>query len=302
MPDAIAAVRQAFMEAEAPTTRMPPKVYLSIPEHDGDFRAMPAATHTAAGIKWVNSHPHNPERFGIPAVMGLYILSDPKTARARAVMDGTVLTAMRTGAAAAVATQALARPEATTLGILGCGAQSAWILRAHRALNRKWEVLAADRDADRARQFAAQHGARAVSVEHVCRDAEVLCSSTPARSPVIQSAWVSAGAHLNAMGADAPGKQEVDEALLHRARVYLDNIEQGSESGEVNVPLHHGRYTIEAIAGTLSATLHNPTLGRQGPEDVTLFDSTGLAVQDLSLAQRAWQAAEQKSVGVSFAF
>ena len=121
---AVAAVERAFAAHGRGEALMPPKVYLPLEKYGGDFRAMPAYLDGSAGVKWVNSHPGNPKRHGLPAVMGMYILSDPSTAEPLAVMDGTLLTAFRTGAASAVASKHLARKASRTLGIIGCGAQA----------------------------------------------------------------------------------------------------------------------------------------------------------------------------------
>ncbi|HEU4532635.1 MAG TPA: hypothetical protein VFS00_00910, partial [Polyangiaceae bacterium] len=151
MPEAVRAVELAFAEHASGRALMPPKVYLSLEAYGGDFRAMPSyvgpgpgagpdgapapdALPAAAGVKWVNSHPDNPQRHGLPSVMGVYILSDPATALPLAILDATVLTAARTGAAAAVASRHLAKPGPKTLGFVGAGVQSRWMLAAHRAV------------------------------------------------------------------------------------------------------------------------------------------------------------------------
>lgn len=296
MADAVDAVTAAFDAHGRGQVQMPPKVYIDLPDHQGDFRAMPAAMADAVGLKWVNSHPANPARHGLPSVMGLYILSDPATAVPRAILDATLLTALRTGAAAAVATRHLASPEARTLGIVGAGVQAGVLIRAHQVLRPDWDLVVADRDPAAAARVVATFGGRVGTVEEAS-GCDVVCTSTPSRTPVVLDAWVRPGAHLNAMGADAEGKQEVEEALLYRAQVFWDDPEQAAHSGEVNVPLHHGAYRRDQIAGTLGAVVCGAHPGRTGPNAITLFDSTGLAVQDLALATRIVEAAERAGVG-----
>jgi alanine dehydrogenase len=292
------AVEQAFAAHGRGEARMPVKVYLPLPEHGGDLRAMPAYLDGAAGVKWICSHPSNPERHALPAVIGVYILSDPATALPLAVMDATLLTAFRTGAAAGVATRHLGPRAPRSLGFVGCGVQARYLLEAHRALYPDLELVMADVSQEAARRFADEVGGRAAPVREAAA-CDVVCTSTPSRSPVVADAWVRPGAHVNAMGADAPGKQELDGALLGRARVFVDDLEQATESGEINVPLHEGSFARERIAGTLGQVIAGRVIARpQGEATTTVFDSTGLAVQDVAVARVVFEAARAAGIGV----
>jgi len=295
--DATHAAFEAFGQHQA---IMPPKVYLEFPDHDGDFRAMPAAMQGAAGIKWVNSHPSNPAKHGLPSVMGLFVLSDPDTAVPLAVMDATLLTALRTGAAAAVATRALARPGARTLGIVGAGVQAHHLIASHNVLH-DWDIVVADRNPEAAARIVDRWGGRVGTVEEAA-GCDVVCTATPSRQPVLEDGWVQPGAHVNAMGADAEGKQELPVSLLKRARVFWADEAQASHSGEVNVGLHEGSLTRSDIAGGLGDVIEGRLEGRQSEAQSTVFDSTGLAVQDLSLASRIVAAARAAGVGHEIAF
>ncbi|WP_050435748.1 alanine dehydrogenase [Chondromyces crocatus] len=299
MEATLAAVEAAFLAHGRGEVQMPSKVYLSFEAEGGDLRAMPAYAAGAAGVKWVNSHPHNPERFGLPSVMGLYILSDPETAFPLAVMDATLITAMRTGAAAAVASKFLARSAPRTVGFVGCGVQSRYLLDAHRAVyGKSFEVLAADVSAEASARFAGEVGGRAVSLEEAS-GCDIVCTSTPCRAPVVMRGWLRPGAHVNAIGADAHGKQELDPAILRDARVVIDDWAQATESGEVNVPLHDGSFTREAIHATLGEVIAGKRPGRE-QADLTVFDSTGLAVQDVAVARVLHDAARARGVGTAF--
>ncbi|MEM6731787.1 MAG: ornithine cyclodeaminase family protein [Myxococcota bacterium] len=295
MPMALNAVEFAFRAMAEGTAEMPPKVYLSLPEHDGDFRAMPARLGDTVGLKWVNSHPRNPERHGLPSVLGLYVLSDPATALPLAIMDGTSLTALRTGAAAGVASRALARRESSSLGLVGAGVQAEYFLRAHREVFPELSVSVSDIDDARAREFAKRHGVNAVSTEESA-GSDVVCIATPSRTPVLTHDMIKPGTHINAMGADAPGKQELESAILEHARVFVDELEQARHSGEINVPLHAGTYSVDAIAGTVGEVIAGQKSARTSDQDITVFDSTGLAVQDLALASRVFEAAGERGV------
>jgi ornithine cyclodeaminase/alanine dehydrogenase len=293
---AVAAVEDAFRALGEGRARMPPKVYLDLPEFDGDFRAMPAGLGDVAGVKWVNAHPRNRERHGLPTVLGVYVLSDARTALPLAVMDATLLTAFRTGAAGAVATRHLARPGFARVGFVGCGVQARMLRDAHRTLG-AFAVLAADRDPAVAEAFARESGGRAVAVEEAAA-CEVVCVATPSTTPVLRRAWIRSGTHLNAMGADAPGKQELDPQILRDAHVVVDDRAQALHGGEVNVPLRAGLLDPGDIVATLGEVIAGLKPGRLGDE-ITVFDSTGLAVQDVALARAVYERARGRGVGLA---
>lgn len=293
MHQLIPAIEEAYRRYGSEDAQMPAKTYLELPEFNGDFRAMPAYLRTdrgpAAGLKWVNVHPDNADSDQYPSVMGVYIYADPETGFPLAVMDGTELTMRRTGAAAGVATDHLASPDAATFGIVGAGAQAAAQAEAVTTVRSIDEIVIADKDADRAATVAAElhdfAATRVGSIEEAV-ECDVCSTITPVRSPIVPREAIGHGTHINAMGADAPGKQELDPQLLHDATVIIDDPEQAHHSGEVNVPLTAGEITPADIAGTLTAVIDGsvdlPAGG--GP---TVFDSTGLAIQDVAAAQLA---------------
>lgn len=295
MGDAVEAVAEAFAAQASGDAKMPPKVYLDLPEHQGDFRAMPAAMGGAAGVKWVNSHPENPKRYGLPSVMGVYILSDPATAFPVAILDATLLTALRTGAAAGLASRELAIESPKTVGFVGSGVQSFYALSAHRAVfGETFEPLFSDLTDARAQAMAERHGGRAVSVEEAS-GADIVVTTTPAREPVVKREWLADHAHINAMGADAEGKQELEVAILNDAQVFIDEREQATHSGEINVPLHDGSYSEDSLAGTLGQVVAGQV--KADRQKLSVFDSTGLALQDVALAQRLVARARELEVG-----
>lgn len=292
---AVTAVEGAFAAFGRGEAKMPPKVYLPIEDHDGDFRAMPARLGDSAGIKWVNVHTHNRKRYGLPTVMAVYILNDPANAFPLAVMDGTLLTALRTGAAGAVASKYLAGPAPKTIGFIGCGTQAYTLHGCHRVVFEGFESLAHDRNAATAQRFAERVGARVVSLEEAA-GADIVCTATPSRRAFVEARSVRPGAHINAMGADAPGKRELTTAVLKNAAVYIDDIHQAAGSGEINVPLAAGELAIDELAGTLGEVVAG-VLPRPDPATTTVFDSTGLAIQDVALARALYEAAKSQSMG-----
>jgi ornithine cyclodeaminase/alanine dehydrogenase len=301
MGETVETIEAAFAAHGRGETQMPVKVYLDLPEYEGDFRAMPAYYGGSAGVKWVNSHPRNPERHGLPSVLGMYILSDPATAVPLAVMDATALTAIRTGAAAGVATRYLARKDARTVGFVGSGVQARTLIAALRVDRPDLEIVASDLHAEAAEAFAAEVGGRAGSLEEAA-GCDIVCTATPVREPVVRRAWIRPGAHINAMGADAHGKQELETAILLDARIVIDDWDQACGSGEVNVPLHEGLLQRGSIHAALGEIVAGNKSGRESADEITVFDSTGLAVQDVALARLVYERARERGTGLEVQF
>ncbi|MFP4591291.1 MAG: ornithine cyclodeaminase family protein [Halobacteriales archaeon] len=300
----IAAVESAFAAYARGDAIMPAKSYIDLRRYNGDFRSMPAYLDAgdwdAAGIKWVNVHPDNPDRFDLPTVMATVVYSDPETAYPLAIMDGTSVTLLRTGAAAAVATDHLAVEGATSLGIVGAGVQADAQLRAIAAVRPIETVVVNDVDEVAAEAFADRFADRFdVRVGTVAEAAgcDVLSTVTPVRSPVVDRADVGEHTHINAMGADAEGKQELDPAILEDAYLAIDDHEQCTHSGEINVPYAAGRITDDDIDAELGDVVIGAVEGRTDAVGVTVFDSTGLAIQDIATARIVYESAEAAGDG-----
>jgi alanine dehydrogenase len=299
---AVEAVEGAFAAHGRGEAQMPAKVYLDLAQYDGDFRAMPAYASGSAGVKWVNCHPENSRRFGLPTVQGIYILSDPATAAPMAVMDATFLTAARTGAAAGVATKYLARPDAKSVGLIGCGVQAHTALEALKVvLGRELEVLAYDRDGEVASSFAEEVGARAVEAKQAA-GCDIVCTLTPSRTPVVERSWIQPGAHINALGADGPGKQELEVEILTDARIVIDDLHQAQGGGEINVSLARGDLAIADLHAILGEVVAGLRPGRQARDEITVFDSTGLAIQDVAVARIVYEQAIARGLGKEIDF
>ena len=283
------AVESAFADHGRGLVQMPPKLYVTLPE--GDFRTMPAylPSLSLAGVKIVNVHPGNPEK-GLPTVMALTVILDIATGQPVAIINATRLTDMRTGAAGAVAAKYLSAKKEIILGIVGTGRQAgAQITAISRELKIK-EVKIWGRNPAHVRKFAeqfAEYPSKGATLEKVC-DCDVLVTTTPSTTPIIRSEWIHEGTHINAIGADAPGKEELDPALLRRAAVFVDDPVQAIHSGEINVPISQGLYRADEIAGTIGEVVIGKKQ-RPGADTITIFDSTGLAIQDLAIAKIAMQ-------------
>ena len=286
------AVEAAFADHGRGRVQMPPKLYITLPA--GDFRTMPAYLPSLdlAGVKIVNVHPDNPAQ-GLPSVMALTVILDTATGRPVAILNATRLTDMRTGAAGAVAAKYLAPKKECVLGVVGTGRQAEAQVRATAQELAITGIRVWSRNPAHAEAFAgrfAAFDAKNVSIEAAC-DCDVLVTTTPSRAPLVKNEWIHEGTHINAIGADAPGKEELDPALLHRARVFVDDPAQAFHSGEINVPISRGLYQSWMIAGTLGEVVTGKRR-RERPDEITVFDSTGLAIQDLAIASIAMRQAD----------
>jgi len=300
------AVEKAFEQHGRKKVQMPPKSYLYFDKHNGDLRTMPAylEEQDVTGVKIVNVHPDNREK-GLPSVMALVVLNSTETGQPLAVMDGTHLTDLRTGAAGGVAAKYLARKDSHVVGIVGAGNQAKTQLMALSLVFDIHQVKVYDISTDRAEGFREDMmqkiGAEIIvasSVEEVC-DCDILVTVTPVREPVVRSEWIKPGTHINAIGADAAGKEELDPILLTRAKVVVDDIVQASHSGEVNVPLSDGVITSDDIWAEIGEVIAGIKVGREGELEITVFDSTGLAIQDIATATIVYNAAKERGLGRS---
>jgi len=281
--EAYDAVRSAFEAHARETWTMPSKVYVSnYPA--GDFRAMPAIGDGHALLKWVTSFPGNSAR-GLPTVTGLVLLSDAEDGRLLAVLDAAAVTALRTAAAGVLAADTLCRSEATSYAVIGCGingAETARMLVAHDVIPLVWDV-----DEARRRFVAKRLGAREAASAAEALACEVVITVTPGASVLYPEDSLEAGQHVSLMGADGPGKAEVAIDEIRRAHVFCDDWEQASHGGELAAAAAAGAVTRETVT-ELGAVLIGEADGRRSAGDITLFDSTGLAIQDLAIAKAAY--------------
>jgi ornithine cyclodeaminase/alanine dehydrogenase-like protein (mu-crystallin family) len=276
--DAIERVREGFVEYAGAEWQMPPKVYLDA-SPNGDFRAMPAKGAGLAILKWVTSFPGNPAA-GLPVVMGVICVSSATDGEPLALVDVRAVTALRTGAVAAVAAQELAREDARTVGIIGCGLHGTWAARCLAAAE-YGPGICFDPDPEAAGQLAGELGWEAGAREDALACDVVTCV-TPGNEPVIGTGDLHPGLHLNMLGADGPGKAEADPEAVAACQLFCDEWAQASHGGELTGAVEAGLVTRDQVA-ELGAVLTGSHPGRSASDAVTLFDSTGLAIQDLAL-------------------
>jgi alanine dehydrogenase len=310
MGEVIMAVEGAFRFKGQGKVQMPAKVYLDFPRYGGDLRTMPSYVEALdiSAVKIVNSHPNNFKEHGMRTVMGTLLLIDPRTGAPLAFMDATHLTDMRTGAASAVASKYLARKVPKVLGVVGAGNQAKTQILALMTQYGGFEaVRVCDTYPEKAwelvRDFGRRHRDRLRSMEAVpspkecVTGADVVVTATPSRKPIVMDDWVSKGTHFNCIGADAPGKQEMDPMILKRACVVIDDWEQASHSGEINVPLHAGIFSRREVHAEIGEIVAGLRPGRRSEDQVTVFCSTGLAIQDCVTAKLVYDAALKRKVG-----
>ncbi len=276
--DAIERTRDGFERHARGEWEMPAKVYLDSPP--GDFRAMPARGSGVALLKWVTSYPDNPSR-GLPVVTGVIVLSDAETGAELAILDARAVTWLRTGAAAAVSALALATEEASSAGIIGCGVNGAWAGRCLVAAGYESGVCC-DRDSEAAAGLAAELGWEAGD-RGAALDCDVVVTCTPGGRPVIGAGELRPGQHVAALGADAHGKAELERDELRRCRLFCDDWAQASGGGELSGAVAAGEVSRGQVT-QLGDVLSGAEPGRESAEETTLFDSTGLAIQDLGIA------------------
>jgi alanine dehydrogenase len=285
---ALDAVREAFIAYARGEWTMPPKVYVhAYPA--GDFRAMPALGAGHASLKWVTSFPGNPAQ-GLPTVTGLVLLSDASNGMLLAALDAGAVTALRTGAAAVLAAETLGREG--TAAVIGTGVNGRAAARTFVARGR--EVIVYDVDADRARTAAEELGARVASREEALA-ADVVVTVTPGKEIVFAEGSLRPGQHVSLMGADGPGKAEIAVGEMARVRMFCDDWEQASHAGDLAAAVEAGVVTREDVT-QLPDVLAGTAEGRRSDDEITVFDSTGLAIQDLAIALAAMERVDELDV------
>jgi len=312
MKDVLGAVENAYRHKGLGKVQMPPKAYLFYEKFNGDLRTMPSYVEDmdVSAVKIVNVHPDNAKNFGMRTVMAVLVLVNPHTGAPLAFMDATHITDMRTGGASAVASKYLARPNPKILGIIGCGNQARTQMLAlitqfgHLDEVRLYDMFP-EKSKALAREFRRHYKEQVGKIKAVQNakdcviDSDIVVTVTSARAPVVLDEWVKDGTHFNCMGADAPGKQEMDPKILKRARLVIDDWEQASHSGEINVPLAKGEMTKDDVDVEIGHIVAGLKPGRQSDQQITVFCSTGLAVQDCLTAKIAYDAAIVQKIGRS---
>jgi len=303
------AVESAFRMKGLGHAQMPSKQYLFLNKYNGDLRTMPAylEENDVVAVKVVNSHPEN-RKYGLPTVMATIILIEPRTGAPKAIMGGTWITALRTGAAGAIAAKYLANPNPKTIGIVGAGTQARTQLMGLQLVFRTIEeVRVWDLNEKAALKYAEEMNMKynqasicsVKSIEKAVQRADIIVTATPSRKPLVSAEWIDEGTHINCIGADAAGKQELDPAILFKSKIVVDDWSQSCHGGEINVPLAKGIIKKKDVWGDICEIVAGLKPGRTTPDEITVFTSTGLAIQDAATANIAYEKALKQNIGES---
>ncbi|MDW8068258.1 MAG: ornithine cyclodeaminase family protein [Anaerolineae bacterium] len=307
MRDAVEAMKRAFAQLSTGQAEVPLRVPLPVPRHNGLTLFMPAylAADDQMAVKIVSVFNDNPAR-SLPLIHALVVVIDAETGMPVAAMEGASLTALRTGAASGAATDLLARPDAAVVAVFGAGAQGRTQLEGVCAVRPIREARVYDVDPRRAREYAQEMQDRlgipvriAASPAEAVRQADVVCTATTSSTPVLDDADIGPGTHINAIGAYTPQMREVPTETVLRARVVVDHRAASlAEAGDLLIPIREGRMTEGHIWAELGEIAAGLKPGRTSPEEVTLFKSVGVAVQDVAAAAAVLEAARRQNLGV----
>jgi alanine dehydrogenase len=300
-------VEQAYRMHGLGRVYMEPKGHIVLDRYRGEWEVMPSYIEEpeAAACKWVSIREEN-AKFELPAVFSILIYTHPETGFPLAICDGSYHTLMRTGASAAVSARWLAREGSNVLAILGSGLVGRGTLATCDTVFDWEDVRVWSRTQESVDRFLETEASKyphlsitgTTDVEQAVTGADVIVTGTHARKWLVDDAWVKPGAHIAALGADLKGEQEIDPRTLERARVFVDDIRQCREDGEINVALSEGLITEDDIAGEIGKVICGELEGRQSDDQVTVFDSTGIALQDSATVPLEYERAVAAGVGV----
>ena len=301
-------VEQAYRMHGERRFYMDPKSHIVLDKYPGEWEAMPSYIEEpeAAACKWVSIREKNREKHDLPTVFSILIYTHPETGFPLAICDGSHHTVMRTGSAAAVSAKWLARKDSKVLAIVGAGHMAAGVLAACNEVFPWEEVRVWSRSQGTLDHFVKEQQPKysgfkliaTTNLEKVVRGADVVVTVTPARGPIVKNEWISEGMHIAALGADKSGDQELEAKILTRARIFVDDIRQFRTDGEINVPLSQGILKESDIAGEIGEVIVGKKKGRTSDRDITLFDSTGIALQDSATIPLEYERALAAGVGI----
>lgn len=310
MKDAIAAVEEGFRQLALGNVIMPQRTAIRISEHHGIHLGMPAYVGGtedggSLALKVVTVYPDNPSKYGLPTTIGTLLLNDPRTGALVAIMDAGFLTAMRTGAVSGVATRYLARKDARSVGVFGAGVQARTQLMALCEVRPIERALVCDPWQEGREKFAAEMSGRlSIPVEptsdpRACVGNDIVVAASSSREPIFEGHWLAPGTHINGIGSHSPDTRELDTITLQRAKVVPDLAAACLvEAGDLIIPIKEASITEDHIHASLGEVVAGLKPGRESDDEITLFKSVGLAVQDAATAAQVYSLARAAGVGV----
>jgi len=307
MKESIATVEEAFRELALKTAQMPTRASLSILDKEGWMGAMPAYLSKAGALttKIVTSYENNPARHKLPTIMAVIVLNDPETGRTEAVLEGSYITAVRTGAVSGVATEYLAKTDATTVGIFGAGTQAQTQLEAVMVVRNVESVLVHDIVPEKAARFSEQMSQRLRTEvraeddrERVAAESEIIITASTSKVPVFKGASLSEGTHINAIGSFTPDARELDDSTILRAKIVVDSLDAAlAEAGDLLIPMKAGIFQRDQIYAELGEIIVGRRKARESDLEITVFKSVGLGIQDAAVARLAYVKATRMGIG-----
>jgi alanine dehydrogenase len=300
-------VEHAFRMHGLGRVYMEPKGHIVLDRYRGEWEVMPSYIEEpeAAACKWVSIRENN-AKYDLPAVFSILIYTHPETGFPLAICDGSYHTLMRTGASAAVSAKWLARADSSVLAIIGTGSVAQGTLATCDAVFEWREVRVWSRTQASVDRFLQSERPKfphltiegSIDLEQAVRGADVVVTGTHARGWIVDDAWIEPGTHIAALGADLEGEQELHPAILQRARIFVDDIRQCVPDGEINVALREGLIAESDVAGEIGKVICGELEGRQSDEQITVFDSTGIALQDSATVPLEYERAVAAGVGI----
>ena len=304
MKESIDAVENAFRELASGSAIMPTRVSVPIPLSDGWLGVMPAFLSQAKSLatKIVTVYPNNATQRGLPNVLASVVLNNTETGQVEAVMEGTFITAVRTGAVAGVATKYLARKGSAKLGVFGCGVQAETQLQAVCQVRNIDTVMVYDSDKDRMRSFISKSTRLniqpASNPKEVVQASDIIVTATTSATPVFNGSDLKPGTHINAIGAFTPDTRELDDQTITRAKIVVDSLAAALvEAGDIVIPLNEGVIRRENVWAELGEITAGSKPGRTSDDEVTVFKSVGLGIQDAAVARLVLEKARSKHIG-----
>jgi alanine dehydrogenase len=309
MKEAISAVEEGFRQLALGQVTMPQRTAIRIPDQHGLHLAMPA--HIGAGggggalaTKIVTVYPDNPARFGLPTTIGTLLLNDPQSGALLAIMDAGFLTGMRTGAVSGVASKHLAREDASSVGIFGAGVMARMQLRAICEVRKVERAAVYDPNREAATRYAGEmsDGLRipvtALDDPRAILDSDIVCAASSSKTPIFEGSWLKPGTHINGVGSHSPDARELDTETIRRSKIVTDYLPAClAEAGDLILSIQEGAFHRDKVHADLGEVVAGRKPGRQNRDEITLFKSVGLAVQDAATAARVFELARAAGVG-----
>lgn len=307
--EAIKAVEDGFSSFYKKQVFMPQRMAMQVPRNDGNLLLMPVLISNQApalAVKTLTVYPYNPRTFDLPAIQGLVILFDPENGSPLAILDGASLTALRTGAAGGVAAKYLARRDSRTLTLFGVGAQGETQLEAACAVLPIKKAFVIQNNDPREQKFQERMSSKlgieiilTGDVVSAVRESDVIITATNSRTPLFRGEWLKPGTHITAIGSYKPDFRELDTETVKKSKIFVDSLEACmEEAGDLIIPLREGAITWGAISGEIGQVVAGDLPGRQNDQEITLFKSVGLALQDAVVGRAVYQKALEMNLGI----